>query len=869
MRTGKRALAGVAAGALAAGMLAFVGAGTASAAAEVDASVGPVRAGTYGTIPAAELAFTGTSVSAIGLDDTLNVVLITAPSLGAALYIDDSTGTTLDDSATLAQNDAAVGGADGLFGTNSDDDSTVRFAVSEAGTWTWAMGNGDDTVNVTFNNSTTGAPATLSLTPASQTIPVGGKADLVAALLDASGNLTQPYKLDNVTFATTRGTLDYSGTIAGSYFYLGAFPIELTGAGSAGTANVTATPGGTISALGKQTATVTESGTISDDTVTSMTVDCTASCWNAGTNDNTGAWESQISSGKFSTVKVAIDDSTANTTSAPIRPKIETDAGSVTADGKTTSAGGSAIYVDVTPSGYAASLDLTLSGGAKFNGATITLTQVDSANAALGGTSYMTITPVVPTIGTVTVTPSGQLIEKIGASTTSSVSIDDSLGDPLSGQFVQVNTSTGGGASTLLDSATTDSNGEASLTYACATCTTNNSTRTFYFLTDVTGSSVANTAVTYTTSGEISSLTVTPASGDAITAGGAAPVDLPLIGIPGIRQANGQLGSQSSVYWQTDATSGSEASGFPTASSFTSIRVDSETIWSVSSSDAGVCLSAGTTAPSSSNLWTKNCTTGSINASADDSVFMWSTKTSGFEYTVSSGGLSVAGSVVVINDNDDAYNMALSPTSQSLGAGAIGTIDLLVTDMFGNDVTTSDDTGAVKLTASGEVLFSGFNPSIAKQTVTDGVGTATIIAGRSGTGAIAAAVAGTSPTAPAWKSTYTPPTGMSAPVASAAATVQVSESATKSIVITGERGTVKGKPGIMVDGLTTGFDEGAAMVPYIKFPGETAYSEGTARPKVDADGEFYWQRKTGKKIYIYFKNEDGTVKSDRIIIQAK
>jgi hypothetical protein len=37
----------------------------------------------------------------------------------------------------------------------------------------------------------------------------------------------------------------------------------------------------------------------------------------------------------------------------------------------------------------------------------------------------------------------------------------------------------------------------------------------------------------------------------------------------------------------------------------------------------------------------------------------------------------------------------------------------------------------------------------------------------------------------------------------------------------------------------------------------------------DADGEFYWQRKTGKKIYVYFMNEDGTVKSARIIIPAK
>ena len=41
-----------------------------------------------------------------------------------------------------------------------------------------------------------------------------------------------------------------------------------------------------------------------------------------------------------------------------------------------------------------------------------------------------------------------------------------------------------------------------------------------------------------------------------------------------------------------------------------------------------------------------------------------------------------------------------------------------------------------------------------------------------------------------------------------------------------------------------------------------------ARPKVTADGTFYWQRKTGKKIYIYFKAEDGAVKSNRIVLDA-
>jgi len=94
----------------------------------------------------------------------------------------------------------------------------------------------------------------------------------------------------------------------------------------------------------------------------------------------------------------------------------------------------------------------------------------------------------------------------------------------------------------------------------------------------------------------------------------------------------------------------------------------------------------------------------------------------------------------------------------------------------------------------------------------------------------------------------------------------------KSITIIGKRGTVKGKRGIMVDGFTAGFAEGEMVVPWIRFPGQSSYSASSARPKIDAAGEFYWRLETGekgKKIYVYFKNEEGTVKSNRIKIQAR
>lgn len=88
------------------------------------------------------------------------------------------------------------------------------------------------------------------------------------------------------------------------------------------------------------------------------------------------------------------------------------------------------------------------------------------------------------------------------------------------------------------------------------------------------------------------------------------------------------------------------------------------------------------------------------------------------------------------------------------------------------------------------------------------------------------------------------------------------------IDISGERGTVAGKSGVIVNGLASGFVPGDTVVPYVRFPGQE-YVQGSARPVIQADGSFEWQRKTGKKTYVYFTSADGTVTSNRIIIAAQ
>ena len=81
-----------------------------------------------------------------------------------------------------------------------------------------------------------------------------------------------------------------------------------------------------------------------------------------------------------------------------------------------------------------------------------------------------------------------------------------------------------------------------------------------------------------------------------------------------------------------------------------------------------------------------------------------------------------------------------------------------------------------------------------------------------------------------------------------------------SIVITGSReGSM-----IRIDGSTTGLS--GTVTPWIKFRGESAYTEGSARPTIVNDA-FTWSRKANKKTYAYFTHE--SIKSNTVIIAAR
>jgi hypothetical protein len=81
-----------------------------------------------------------------------------------------------------------------------------------------------------------------------------------------------------------------------------------------------------------------------------------------------------------------------------------------------------------------------------------------------------------------------------------------------------------------------------------------------------------------------------------------------------------------------------------------------------------------------------------------------------------------------------------------------------------------------------------------------------------------------------------------------------------SILISGSR---DGRQ-VQVDGVTTGL-VGERLAPWVRLRGQSGYARGADTRTVDADGEFTWQRRANKKVYVYFRAGDD-VRSNRVII---
>jgi len=842
MRSSKSILAGVAAGALGLALVPVLGVTSANAA-SVTGTASPVRAGAVGTIPAASLAF----AKSISAPTTLSVV--SAPSAAATVRINNGSATpaTGDDSATLLSPLSSLGS---IFGTVVGDDTVIGLSADTAGAYTARLANGTDTV--TFSFTTTGVPTSLALTPATQTVLVGATATLTATLRDAAGNVTQPAVVDSVALSDNTDDTLSASSLTSTNLAKGTTTFTLTTTGNpAGTSTITATPQGTLPASGvtAATAAVVKSGTVSSTTVKSISVSAPALKVASGTAPSTSA--TAVPEGT-TTVTVLVDDTTTAAAGNTIRLKAVLSAGTLNGTSTLTQ------YVDVTTNASKqATATYTIGGAGILNGTTLTVSQVNVANSAVSPAAQNTITQqtAAVTSSTIKISPDDSQVAAIGTVTPVAVTVTDQFGTAQPGWTVQA--FRGAAGATFLSQGTTNSSGVANVTVTNASGITSGTTENYSiraFIGSITPVDQNNTlSIAYTTGGGITSLSV------AVTGGGTTP----------ITNTTTSIAVQPFQLVPFGGTAGTSTTGTYTVSGGTGTAAGNVTTFTPTATPANnvtVTVPTGVkVSTSSSTVWSGGSQT--VTVTSGTPVYVFATKVGEQNVVFTSGGLTTTAKIRVATSANAAYDIALTPATQNLNPNAFGTATVTITDVFGNAVPGADDTNAVTVTAAGEVRLGGLNVTQNITVGSNGTGTVSLVAGPSGAGTLTV-VPKSGALAPAWQSPYTPPTGAPAPKTSAAGVVTIGAGpVTKSIAITGSRAEVGGKPGIEIDGVTVGFENGKTVVPYFRFPGETSYTQGSARPVI-TDNAFMWQRKTGKKFYAYVTSDDGAVKSNTVIIAA-
>jgi hypothetical protein len=245
------------------------------------------------------------------------------------------------------------------------------------------------------------------------------------------------------------------------------------------------------------------------------------------------------------------------------------------------------------------------------------------------------------------------------------------------------------------------------------------------------------------------------------------------------------------------------------------------------------------------------------------------------DISVTAGGNTLTASVTVTNTPAAARSVTVTPATATIKTSDIGVVRVKVTDVFGNPVPGVAATATSNLGASlaGVGLLNGFNVSIPTLTATDASGETafTYVSNTAGTGTIT--VAGTDTTPGSGNSQFgagngaglingAAVTGAPAGTPTGTAVFTVTDTA-GSITITGSRDN----RAIKVDGTTTGIADGTVVKPWLRFPGQTGFSEGAAQRSV-TNGAFSWGRNTGKRVAVEIRTLDG-LRSNAVTIAAR
>ena len=827
-------------------------------------------------------------------DDTVVMVLQNVPTANATIWLRKVNGVfpaaraTADDSISLAKQattPATLSSATwfNLVNGTEIDDTVLQtfFAVNAPGVYSGI-------IQVYEGTSPTMSPATLEQTTSFRITTAGTptsmvvdatKVDLVASpfdrlrtrvsLRDANGNPTQMTPVDSIVVTSTSTAIATSSptTLTASDFddtiphELGDAILTISGGSTAGSATLTLSPVGTLPGTGVQSQTVA---------VTTRPL-----ATQAPTALSVTTPKDQIVKSNASTDDTAIY----NVNDAYVVRVVVSGVGA-------TPDSGVVAYVSANSSNWAnlyaaqfANYPTAIGNGAsnvpvalitdssgrtriEFGWSSVSDGGQITVRIGSGAQARWTVINVIDPEWEPTTTPSGRLLEKSGTSIDFDVSIVDNFGNPYSGLKVsgRAYANSGFPVGQLNASSTTDASGQAFITVAPPDDTYAGTARITFRVTLASGLPVStltlpDVLVTYSTTGEPTSLTVNQAQSTPSTIGPTSRITAyPNIVVPYLGYADTADGTPG--IWNATTSSGTPRG---TIATFTPLSTPATQI-SVAAGE-GVQLSKY-----SNSSWKGGET--ELWVDSGDPVYAYSTKTGTYDVTFTVGRLATTAKFKVSTIADAAYDVAISPISQDLAQGAFGRANVYVTDAFGNPVPrTTDDSGGVLVTARGQVLLSGMRDLAVVTTDDSGQGLIGIIAARASGEGLLTVTPNPGTAVAAWQPDFEPPSGFAEPVKETSATVTiVGATASPSITITGERGTVKGRSGVIVAGQTMKVDPSATLVPWVRLQGQDSFKAGSAVISMDRDGAFNWERRTGKKVYVYFTTSDGLIRSNRLAI---
>ncbi|MEY4623488.1 MAG: hypothetical protein RLZZ07_118, partial [Actinomycetota bacterium] len=773
------------------------------------ATVSPVRVtksdGTnLDKVPYAAVTLTQSGADfAFTANDDVTVTLTSAPSAAAKLaVVGTQAATTVGASFTEVANTLEVATlgtpAPVTTGTAAAATGVVTFFVAAdaagryIGTIRYTDASGD-TLDTTFDFTTTGVPASVSLSATTATSSVGGNTTVTVTAKDSAARTTQLGVFDTiaVTDGTSTGSAD-NVSISDVEIFDGTADVIYTAPATASTAStVTFTPGGTLAGLTAATATITTDSTVVDNTAvpaqgaapaaagnnTSFAVTSPANVTDAdgdGDVDNSDI-TAAIPVGTSSVTVTVLMAANATT----YRFKGVASAGTLNGGTSATA------YVNATTPATGtrtATVTFTLDGNALLAGATLTISQVDVVNADVAGLTAV-LTQTAPSLAAagITQSPSGSIIAKLGATTAITVTVKDQFSRALgAGHTVRLLRGATVAGGTVIGSAVTAADGTAVVNATNASTLASGSSEQYSVqVVPTIGAAVADDAVvtiTYSTDGVITGLSVaitgstggtTPLVAAVGTTAATDQTIYPALLVPSDGFADDVAGDQ--VYTVSTAAVTGTAGATAEVVTLTTTATPANSV-SYSGSEGVKFL---TTAPTASTtLWSAGAATATVaNATA---IYVYGTKTGVGTVTITSGGLTRTVSIWFYNQATDFYSISLASATSKIDGGAYATIVATVKDVFGNVVDTA--AGDLAVAAEGAILLGGMQSSTT--TGTGAAGTATItylgnVAGGTGKVTVTNGV-----TTNAWATGYTAPTGAAAPVRSAVLDVTVAAGTT-------------------------------------------------------------------------------------------